>query len=431
MKDLYTFDVSPEAALETYNQVQAAYKGVFNALKLPVIVAKASSGDMGGDISHEYHLPTPVGEDTVITCDACDYTANTEIAETRAGTTEHITTANTEVSAAKVWRGISKDHATLVNVWYPGELLGELGVEEMHDVDVSIPAVKAVIPDLDASIDDAMSLWEKAVAPESMSGERMKRRPTLINLVDFRLASKKDELLHQQGRLWPLLQSATVMPEIDIITVAKGSDGQGLNVLAARSGDRCPSCDGGILKTRKALEVGHTFHLGTRYSEPLGATVSIPAGLDSGSDSDVQAVAERASAMQMGCHGIGVSRLIGAVVEHLADEKGLQWPRAIAPYETVIVPATDLAEEAARAYDEITNPADGSVGIDAVLDDRKVSFPWKLKDADLVGYPVVVVLGKVWKQTGNCEIQCRRLGIKETVPLAGLRQRVSQLLEQL
>ncbi|GJC77786.1 putative proline--tRNA ligase, mitochondrial [Colletotrichum liriopes] len=133
----------------------------------------------------------------------------------------------------------------------------------------------------------------------------------------------------------------------------------------------------------------------------------------------------------MGCHGIGVSRLIGAVAEHLADSKGLQWPRAIAPYEVVIIPATDLAEEGVDVYDEIT-ASSGFDAVDAVLDDRALSLAWKLKDADLVGYPILVVLGKLWKRDkGTCEVQCRRLGINETVPLADIRRRTSELLEQL
>ncbi|GKT48402.1 putative proline-specific permease put4 [Colletotrichum spaethianum] len=329
MKDLYTFDVSTEAALKTYEKVQSAYAGVFNALKLPVLVARASSGDMGGDLSHEYHLPTAIGEDTVVTCNTCDYAVNAEIAETRLvkkerGLDTKTATESPMARPVKVWRGISRDRSTLCT------------------------------------------------------------------------------------------------------TVIKNGNGQLLNLLAARVGDGCPSCDGGVLQVQKALEVGHTFHLGTRYSEPLGAVVSIPG------DRAQSGASESTTLMQMGCHGIGVSRLIGAVVEHLADSKGLQWPRAIAPYEVVVIPTTDLAEEAVGVYDEITTASNGFGAVDAVLDDRTVSLTWKLKDADLVGYPVLVVLGKVWKKDkGTCEVQCRRLGINEMVPLTNIRRRVSELLEQL
>ncbi|EQB43839.1 prolyl-tRNA synthetase [Colletotrichum gloeosporioides Cg-14] len=434
MKDLYTFDVSSEAALETYHKVQAAYKGVFEALKLPVMVAKASSGDMGGDLSHEYHLPALVGEDTVIICGSCDYAANTEVAETRREVTKlngHPPVENTQVSAVRVWRGISKDRSTLVNVWYPAQIPGETRMEETKDVDVSIPAVKSIIPGLDASVDDALHLWPRAVECQHTTGQVAAKSPRLVNLIDFRLAAQAEELLLQEAKLWPLPQWETAKSKLDAITVMEDRSGQGLNLLAVRAGDRCPSCESGILRVQKALEVGHTFHLGTRYSQPLGATISVPMGAAATKGTSQPLATEKTVPMQMGCHGIGVSRLIGAMVEHLADERGLQWPRVVAPYEVVVISSTDLAEEAGNVYDELTMPRTGMLEPEAVWDDRALSLSWKLKDADLVGYPVAVVLGKAWKQNEGCEVQCRRLGIKETVPLSGVRRRVSELLEKL
>ncbi|KZL68959.1 prolyl-trna synthetase, partial [Colletotrichum incanum] len=430
MKDLYTFDVSTEAALKTYDKVQSAYAGVFNALKLPVLVARASSGDMGGDLSHEYHLPTAIGEDTVVTCNTCDYTVNAEIAETRLaeegqGPNSQKGTESPMAPPVKVWRGISRDRSTLVNAWYPGQLQEGPILTEIGTGDVSIPAIKSIVPDLDASIDDAASLWRDTVAVSLSSGQAPASRPRIINAVDSRLTNIIEKVLRDEHRVWPLSDLGVAKAEVQSTTVTENNNGQLLNLLAARAGDGCPSCDGGVLRVQRALEVGHTFHLGTRYSEPLGAVVSIPG------DRGRSGPSENTTFMQMGCHGIGVSRLIGAVVEHLADNKGLQWPRAIAPYEVVIIPATDLAEEGIDVYDEIT-ASSGFDAVDAVLDDRTLSLAWKLKDADLVGYPVLVVLGKSWKKDkGTCEVQCRRLGINEKVPLADIRRRVSDLLEQL
>ncbi|KDN71595.1 putative prolyl-tRNA synthetase [Colletotrichum sublineola] len=431
MKDLYTFDTSTEAALETYNKVQSAYAGVFKALKLPVLVARASSGDMGGDLSHEYHLPTAIGEDTVVTCSSCDYTVNSEVAETRAVEQERYPDGKTGTEGpttppAKVWRGISRDRLTLVNAWYPGQLQEGANLSEMGPCDVSIPAIKSVIPDLDASIDDVASLWRSALAVSLTSERAPTNRPQIINVVDSRLANSIEEVLRDEHRVWPFSGPGVAKAEVQTATITKNRNGQLLNLLVVRSGDRCPNCDGGVLRVQEALEVGHTFHLGTRYSEPLGAVVSVP------KDKGRSGTSENTTLLQMGCHGIGVSRLIGAVVEHLADSKGLQWPRVIAPYEAVIISATDLDKEAVRVYDEITAPSSDFGAVDAVLDDRTVSLAWKLKDADLVGYPVLIVLGKLWKkEMGLCEVQCRRLGINETVPLANLHRRVSELLEQL
>jgi len=129
--------------------------------------------------------------------------------------------------------------------------------------------------------------------------------------------------------------------------------------------------------------------------------------------------------MQMGCHGIGVSRMIAAVADTLSDSKGLNWPRVMSPFEVIVVPGKNLDEEAARIYDML------DVGkMDVVLDDRKESFAWKMGDADLVGYPVIVVLGRRWKEE-VCEVQCRRLGIKEDVAITNLEAFVQKLLVKL
>ncbi|KXH45903.1 prolyl-tRNA synthetase [Colletotrichum nymphaeae SA-01] len=428
MKDLYTFDVSADSALETYKKVQSAYTGVFKALKLPVKVAKASSGDMGGDLSHEYHLPTSIGEDTLVTCNTCSYAANAEVAEPRTaavdssgpcGLTE---TPSPAPASIRVWRGISKDRKTLVNAWYPGRSQDESDREN----DLRISAIKEIVADLDASTENAASLWRTAIRSTSSSTDTAATRPQIINIIHSTLTSNLEEVLREESKSSPL--SGLDVPEdgVDSTIITRTQVGQSINLLAARDGDRCPCCDSGVLQLQKALELGHTFYLGTRYSEPLDATVSVPTRAKSSQHDGQPALAEERTPMQMGCHGIGVSRLIGAVAEHLTDTKGLQWPRVIAPYEVVVISTPALAQDASQVYDEIATG-----GIDTVLDDRSASFGWKLNDADLVGYPVLVILGKVWKETGNCEVQCRRFGIKETVPLEELRQRVAELLEQL
>ncbi|KAL2884065.1 hypothetical protein SGCOL_000002 [Colletotrichum sp. CLE4] len=428
MKDLYTFDVSTESALETYQKVQVAYAGVFKALKLPVTVAKASSGDMGGDLSHEYHLPTPIGEDTLVTCNACSYAANDEVAEARAAAADSIgscglTEASSSPSASlKVWRGISKDRKTLVNAWYPGR--AQDGSDRENDIRIS--TIKSIVADLDASTENAVSLWRTAITSTDPNTNGAATRPQIINIIDSTLTSNLDEVLQDESKSSPLAALDFPKDGVDSTIITKTHDGQSINLLAARAGDRCPNCENGSLQLQKALELGHTFYLGTRYSEPLDATVSMPTRAKSSQHEDQPALTEHKRPMQMGCHGIGVSRLIGAVAEHLTDAKGLQWPRVIAPYEAVVICTPRLAEDASQVYDEIA-----AGGIDTVLDDRSASFGWKLNDADLVGYPVLVILGKVWKETGDCEVQCRRLGIKEMVPLRELRQRVAELLEQL
>jgi len=140
----------------------------------------------------------------------------------------------------------------------------------------------------------------------------------------------------------------------------------------------------------------------------------------------------------MGCHGIGISRLIGAIASMLSDSSGLNWPRVVAPYEVIVVPANPAMFEAAEAMRTIlTRPFSGKTAdgeaelLDVVLDDRAgQQLGYKLKDADLIGYPVIVVIGRGWKN-GMVEVQCRRLGVKEEIEKEKLRTRVRELLGQL
>lgn len=273
MKDLYTFDATEDAALETYERVKEAYVRLFKELKIPFLVAEADSGTMGGTRSHEFHFVTPIGEDNILDCPSCNrYVANEE----------------------------------------------------------------------------------KAV-----------------------------DVINQKESI-------------------------------------CPQCRAGKLRIRRAVELGHTFHLGTRYSKPLNATVG-----ESESSLDRRPIF-------MGCHGVGISRMIGAVASKLSDDKGLNWPALIAPYQVVIIPGGGTGEDTViQVHDKLNSHAEGSKSSDIVIDDRQSTLIQKLKDADLIGYPVIVVLGKQWIETRRCEVQCRRLNVKTFVPLRELKQKVGGLLRQL
>jgi prolyl-tRNA synthetase len=286
MKDMYTFDISEKAALDTYQSVRAAYRSFFDALGVPYVEVEASSGNMGGSLSHEYHFLSPLGEDTIVVCESCGFAANEEILEKK--------------------------------------------------------------------------------------------------------------------------------PEV-------------------QDDHQCPRCTGNKVSSHRAIEVGHTFHLGTRYTEPLNAFVTIPRTTqpevktaEDAIDQVEKIVSQDSSTdrvpLQMGCHGIGVSRLIGAVAAMTADERGLSWPPLMAPAHVAIVfdgPAPpEHPEHPGRTpdYGYISRRISGIGytgcwgavgGLDIVFDDRDKPLPWKLKDADLIGYPVIVVLGKNFIKTGEYEIQCR------------------------
>ncbi|KXX75440.1 Proline--tRNA ligase [Madurella mycetomatis] len=403
MKDLYTFDSSVQSALETYDKVRTVYSKIFSDMRLPVLAAKASSGDMGGDLSHEYHLPTPLGEDRIVSCGSCGHVVNEEIADS--AISEQVP-ADTPF---QVWRGITKDRTKLVNVWYPKFTRSLAGGElrEYTDHDINLSAVKSVVPDLDAGVEDALSFWAAATAAETGTANEV------VNVVDVRLPSSLAETLGGNAPAvsgWP---TALHQPEPPLPVSSRHGKS---NLLRIRTGDKCPQCVSGTLRVERAMELGHTFFLGTRYSEPLKAMTSMP---PSG----------QPIPMQMGCHGIGISRVIGAAAEHLADKTGLNWPVAIAPYSCVIIAGKDASDaDAMEVYHLISGaPGAGNQFLDVALDDRQRPLPWKLTDADLIGFPVIVLLGREWRVAKRVEVQCRRLGMKQAVQLEDLPGVIEQL----
>ncbi|KAI3586210.1 hypothetical protein IWW34DRAFT_799348 [Fusarium oxysporum f. sp. albedinis] len=367
MKDLYTFDLTTLEAVETYRQVSAAYRAFFDELKLPYLVAEASSGDMGGDLSHEYHLPSSVGEDTVINCDSCGYTANDEVAALRPPSTAYDGSESPPASHFRVWRGISKDRKALINAWYPRSsgASAESGL--------NLHAVKSAVPELDATIEDPLPLWGASLESGTTK---------VINVVDGRLVPVFESVRDQL----PLLPEDLQPYQVEYSTIDSTASGGGLNLARITDGDACPRCEEGALKIHRALECGHTFQLGTRYSVPLDACVTIPRSGIPAAAAEEGLIPGSRIPLQMGCHGVGVSRIFGAVAEILADEQGLNWPRAIAPFEVAIIPASDLAEDSLRIYDLLAAGDNSRNGLDVVLDDRQRSFVWKMKDADMLKF---------------------------------------------
>jgi prolyl-tRNA synthetase len=440
MKDLYTFDITKEAALETYRQVQAAYYHIFESLKIPYLVAEASSGDMGGDLSHEYHLPSPAGEDVVAICNGCGYAANDEVAESRRPPWSDVTDLRPErnendfsIEEIGVWRGISRDRTRLINAWYPLHppvVTDDSPGGSTAGRKVSIHAVRSVIPDLDASVEDPLAMWQEALTRPRGTAKLVPSEAEILNLVDCRLPTSFKKTLQQRPDPDALLPDGLASPACVDHSVISESNGHLLNLLSVENGDACPRCENGILRVRRALELGHTFYLGTRYSEPLGLNTMAPPSQVSQLDQPNNAVV----AVQMGCYGIGISRIIGAVAEHLVDEQGLHWPRAIAPWEVVIISSDpSLINSVLMVYDALASyrPIDYGRTIDCVLDDRPETMIRKIKDADLIGYPVMVIIGKAWTKDKLCEVQCRRLAVKDDVSLARLPQFVADLLAKL
>ncbi|PYH44444.1 putative proline--tRNA ligase AIM10 [Aspergillus saccharolyticus JOP 1030-1] len=436
MKDMYTFDYSPETALQTYVAVKGAYTRLFDELKIPYLVAAADSGNMGGSLSHEFHFPSAKGEDTVISCTSCDSVYNEELADGKAHSGEEgqmqtqqkpgFDTGETSGEATPavsvgLWMSISKDKNTLLRCWFPQFTVQETPVER----EVNSHAVKSIAEaadmEIDIGVENPLQQWAAHVKSNRSSGQR----PRIVDLYDSRVRAFK------RPPLTDTLQAAgCTVEDVDFSKLDRfpGTNDY-LNVVRVHEGDRCAKCGEGVAQTHKAVELGHTFLLGTRYSDVLKATVMVDqSAITKGKDN----AGPQTVPMEMGCHGIGVSRMITAVADSLADGKGLNWPRVIAPYEVIIVPGKGLEADAEKVYDALTAAvALGSPALDVILDDRDKQMGWKLGDADLIGYPVIVVVGKGWKKQETLEVQCRRLGVREDVRLEALPAFVQSLLQRL
>lgn len=445
MKDLYTFDYNSKYALETYETVKQAYVKLFDELKLPYLVAAADSGNMGGSMSHEFHFPSPKGEDTLISCSSCDNVYNEELADGRGHThmPEPLTENNSQDESAAlgptsapaistdVCMYITQDKKTLIRAYYPKYLMQDDSTEPVPRT-VNPYAVRSTAGaagfDLDLSVENSLGLWKSAMetsqSAEGATADSKSLKPTILDMYDSRVRA------FDRPPLGDLLESVSIdKSELRHVKLSEYPDTEfGLDLVSAKSGDKCSKCSTGTLQTQTSIELGHTFFLGTRYSEVLQANVAVDSNLiGDGSSSGSK---RETVPLQMGCHGIGVSRMISAVADLLSDAKGLNWPRVMAPYEVVVVPTKGLEEDAENVYDSLVS-GDGTP-LDTILDDRKKELGWKLGDADLIGYPVIVVVGKGWKREKKLEVQCRRLdGFRKDVSLEDLPGVVRSLLSQL
>ncbi|CAG8955973.1 hypothetical protein HYFRA_00008828 [Hymenoscyphus fraxineus] len=437
MKDLYTFDSSKSLALATYAEVREIYARIFDELKVPYLVAEADSGNIGGSLSHEYHLPTPggEGEDFVITCNKCGYTANEEVVARNdissgyASVEVDSPSQNVIDGAVDCWYGITKDKSTLVYVWFTSNLKPKR--------EVNTHAIKDVFPDLDSSIEDP-----KAAFMAFNTQDRADKSPKLLNIVDGTFPSHLLEKLESTfGNFdWEDAVYEPLKPKV-LSTISRHPVTQRpLNILRIQDGDPCARCTDGKVKVQKAIEVGHTFHLGTRYSKPFSATVNLPVSsqadmkdFDLRTEQRLHGVTN--AYLQMGCHGIGVSRIIGAVACILSNDEGLNWPRIIAPFEVAVIPVhmDSFIEDAERIYDILTSShASGQAPIDAIIFDRNShSFGHKIKDVQAYGIPVFVIVGSKYTEEGTCEVECPRLKVKEIVSVAELSWCVRSLLDRL
>lgn len=413
MKDAYTFDMDEEGLDRQYHLMYDAYTRIFTRCGLHFRPVLADSGAIGGSGSHEFEVIADSGEADIVYCKDCDFAANIEAVEPKA-----------------LSSSVHNDKAKEI-VETPGQHTIQMVCDFLH-VPV-VCSVKAVVYKLDDTVVLALVRGDHEVNEV--------RLQNLFNAVNVGLAS--DEDLKRCGLIagyispiglkkadnFEIIVDTTVMEMEDACCGANAVDKHYVHVNPKRdfgdvrvetirlitAEDCCPKC-GGMIELKKGIEVGQVFKLGTKYSEKLGCTYLDRDGKN--------------HPMVMGCYGIGITRTVAASIEQNHDKDGIIWPVAIAPYEVVIVPANNKDEGVMNAarhlYDEMEDCRD-----EVILDDRDERAGIKFKDADLIGYPIRVTIGKKWKESGLVEVRLRRSGVVSEVALADCKTKVLEMLEEL
>ena len=393
MKDAYSFDRDAAGLDESFRKHSVAYRRIFERCGIEALEVAAESGIMGGSGSRDFLAPTGSGENTLVLCENGDYAADLEIAsgapsapnfpEELPEPQEVETPGQRTIEAVSAFLGVDpRATAKAMPIVVDGKVVlalvrGDDRLNEMKLLAVLGENFRPAEPEevREAFGADGGSIGPVGVSVEVIADESLREGQYVVG------ANRDD--VHLRG-------------------AQAGRDFQPrfADLREIRAGDACPNC-GGHLRLQVAIEVGHIFKLETRFSEPLNATFVDEDGTE--------------RPLIMGCYGIGLGRIVAAAVEQSHDEQGIVWPHAIAPYDVHVVALPGVeqqAEEAARLLDE--------AGAEVLLDDRDARAGEKFADADLIGIPLRVTVGKKTAEDGAVDVRDRKVGEERRVPLAEL-----------
>ena len=411
MKDAYSFDATLEGLNKSYETMYAAYRRIFEHCGLDFLAVEAESGPIGGDASHEFMVLAENGEDTVLHCKDCGYAANQEKAEIGcrdlvpadmpkqsletvptpgAATIEQVTKflkcPAEQMIKTLIYVADGKPMAVLVRGDHEaneGKVRRAAGASK---VELADPAVIQAVTGAPVGFAGPVGLKQPIPIYADREVEKIVNGITGANQAETHLTGVN------YGRDFQVTSFADLRNAVD--------------------GDPCPRCSS-KLAVRHAIEIGHVFKLGTKYSDALSARF-----LDQ---------SEQLKSIIMGCYGIGINRIIAALIETCHDANGIIWPMTLAPYEVLLSPVkvTDPAttEATQRLYDELT-----AAGIEVLLDDRDVRAGVKFKDADLIGIPLRVVIGERGLKEGKLEMKWRWGKQAEMIDLAGAARTIADLV---
>jgi prolyl-tRNA synthetase len=426
MKDAYSFDRDQASALKSYQVMFEAYKRIFDRFGLQYRAVAADTGAIGGDASHEFQVIADTGEDAIVYCPTSEYAANIELAEALPLVAQRAAAAQPFVKTPTPGKSTCEDVAELLKLPLAhtvkslvlatdelganGEIIKTTVWLLLVRGDHSLNEVKA------GKVPGLKDGWRFATVAEIESHFGCKpgylgpiglRKPvkivadrTVANMADFVCGANEPDF-HFTGVNW-----GRDLPEPELVADIR-------NVVV---GD--PSPDGqGVLAIQRGIEVGHVFYLGTKkYSTPMGATFLDEHG--------------KPQPLEMGCYGIGVTRILGAAIEQNHDDRGMVWPASIAPFECVICPigmdrSAEVKAAAEKLHDELA-----AAGIDVVLDDRGERPGAMFADWELIGVPLRVVISDRGLKAGTLEMQGRRDSAAAALPLADVLPAALQALKR-
>ena len=433
MKDSYSFDIDDAGLEKSYQQHREAYIRIFDRLGFDYVIVRATSGAMGGSASEEFLALADVGEDTYVRCTHCDYAANVEAVAVRAPQAvpyDDAPAAHAEETPDTPTIDSLVDHLNAAfpredRPWAAGDTLKNVLVVLKHPDGTREPLAIGVPGDrevdqkrLEGQLEpievEAMGETEFAqhpalvkgyIGPGALGEESVTRGGSGIRfLVDPRVV---------EGTRWVTGADAPGSHVIDLVAGRDFTPDGTIEAADVRDGDACPNCTEGTLESARGVEMGHIFQLGRKYAEALGLQVLDELG--------------KRVTVTMGSYGIGPSRAVAAIAEGTLDEIGLCWPRNVAPADVHIV-AAGKEDEIFTVAEELSAELSRQ-GVEVLYDDRrgKVSPGVKFKDAELIGVPTIVTVGRGLAD-GVVEVRDRKSGEREDVSVADAAARLVEIV---
>jgi prolyl-tRNA synthetase len=413
MKDAYSFHADVDDCRREYENMFQTYKRIFSRFGLRFRPVEADTGAIGGSQSHEFQVLAESGEDAIVSCEQCDYAANIEKAELKTRRTDAVMTSPSSASIQKVATPGKKSVAEVAEFLNlpPDRFIKTL----VYKTDASELVAVLVRGDHEANETKLKTLLrcrEVALADDAAVRSATQVAPGFLGPIGMKLRIVADHAIRGMqeaitGANEPDAHYIHVDQQRDFVPAAFA------DLRLARAGDDCPRCENGRLEIHRGIEVGQVFYLGKKYSEAMGAKYL---------DADGH---ERP--LEMGCYGIGISRLVAAAIEQNHDGDGIVWPFPIAPFHVLLLPINykdkTLQEVCERLYQQLEG-----LGVEVLLDDRDERPGVKFKDADLVGVPLRLTVGAKGLEKGCVELRWRRDRKSEDLPVTEAAEQIRKII---